>query len=65
MIKLKKMYLCLEKISIDIADFGDIVIAVDHVELSKLREWLDSKMVVSDSIISLMVYKFYYRALEL
>jgi hypothetical protein len=65
MIKLKKMYLCLEKISIDIADFVDIVIAVDHVELSKLREWLDSKMVVSDSIISLMVYKFYYRALEL
>lgn len=46
------MFLCLKKTSIDIADLVDIAIAVDHRELSKLREWLDSKMIVSEPIIS-------------
>lgn len=55
---------CLKKTSIDIADPVDIAIAVDRKELPQLREWLDSKIVVSESVICTDGLEVLYRALE-
>ena len=55
---------CLKKTSIDIADPIDIAIAVDHKELPQLREWLDSKIVVSESVICTDGLEVLYIALE-
>lgn len=55
---------CHKKTSIDIANQVDITLAVDHKELPKLREWLNSKIVVNDSVVCIAGLETLYKALE-
>lgn len=55
---------CLKKTLIDIENPVDIAIAVERKELHKLREWLDSKIAVSESVICIDGLEALYRALK-
>ena len=56
-------FYCLKKALIDAVHAVDIAFAVEHKELKKLREWIDSKMAVSESVICTDGLEALYRAL--
>ena len=48
---LMESFNCFQKSELDIAKKTDIVVAVEHKDLEKLRKWLDSKISISETLV--------------